>query len=260
MADDGVSTDEKVRRGVARTLGNFALFLVLIGLGVVWAATGYYELRQAGGEAALILRFGEYQRTETQPGWHLHLPQPIETRQVVRMDELQSVEFGGAEPGAETEELTGDLVVQTQLVDELVGAFDLDVAVDPARAADDDQEGIGSTERMERPDRDVGAFERLDAPDEQQHRNVGGQVDRSASTAAITGSEEGPFDPGRDDLDLSLWIEVGLDTLRERLMQRWLGYGFSQQQANDKVELNDLPNARYVLDHSRSAHGRLIGS
>ena len=127
MADEGASTDEQVRRGVARTLGNFVLLLILLGVGVVWAATGYYELRQAGGEAALILRFGEYQRTETEPGWHLHLPQPIETRQVVRMDELQSAEFGGADPGAEEAseggEVTGDLEVQTQANNVVTLAF-----------------------------------------------------------------------------------------------------------------------------------------
>ncbi len=126
MADEDFSTDEKVRRGVARALGNFLLLIVLIALLGAWVFTGYYELRQAGGEAALVLRFGEFQRTETQPGWHLHLPIPIESHEKIRMEELQSVEFGSggaaAQPG-EGGEVGGDLVVQTQANNVVTLAF-----------------------------------------------------------------------------------------------------------------------------------------
>lgn len=113
---EGVPTDEKVRRGVARTLGNLTLFLLVVGLIVAWGATGYFELREGGGEAALVLRFGEYQRTVTAAGPHVHLPRPIESHEIVRMDELQSDEFGGRVGETEelSEELGGDLVVQTK--------------------------------------------------------------------------------------------------------------------------------------------------
>jgi hypothetical protein len=36
-------------------------------------------------------------------------------------------------------------------------------------------------------------------------------------------------------------------------MKRWLDHGLSDTEARQRAELNDLPNARYVVDHSMSA-------
>ena len=117
MAGEDLNADEKVRRGVARTLGNFVLLLAVLGLLGAWVATGFYRLEPQGGQAALILRLGEFQRTEARPGLRWHLPPPIERRQIVMMDELESEEFGGGAGIAtesETRTETGDLVVQTK--------------------------------------------------------------------------------------------------------------------------------------------------
>jgi pantothenate kinase len=53
--------------------------------------------------------------------------------------------------------------------------------------------------------------------------------------------------------DLSLFLAVDDDTLERRLIDRWLGYGFSPEDARTKAEANDLPNARLVRDRSRPA-------
>ncbi|MEP5193701.1 MAG: nucleoside/nucleotide kinase family protein, partial [Roseobacter sp.] len=44
--------------------------------------------------------------------------------------------------------------------------------------------------------------------------------------------------------DVSLYLDVPETTLRTRLMQRWLDHGFSQQDAETKVDTNDMPNAK----------------
>lgn len=53
--------------------------------------------------------------------------------------------------------------------------------------------------------------------------------------------------PGWRDLksqwDLSVYLSVPQEVLRQRLMERWRGYGFTDAEAARKVEMNDLPNA-----------------
>ena len=70
----GVSADERVRRGVGRTLGNlFSVLLVLALLGA-WASLGFYTIE--AGQQGVVLRFGRYVRTEARDGLHFHLPGP----------------------------------------------------------------------------------------------------------------------------------------------------------------------------------------
>lgn len=45
-------------------------------------------------------------------------------------------------------------------------------------------------------------------------------------------------------------LEVPLDVLRARLIQRWLDHGHTAQQAADRADANDMANARLVLSQS----------
>ncbi|CAB4547679.1 unannotated protein [freshwater metagenome] len=60
---------------------------------------------------------------------------------------------------------------------------------------------VGASHRGERPHRDVGTLQRLDAADEQQHRPVGRQLQRTPGTGAVAGGEERVLDRGGDHLD-----------------------------------------------------------
>lgn len=53
--------------------------------------------------------------------------------------------------------------------------------------------------------------------------------------------------------DLSIWLEVNEDVLQQRLIERWLSYGFSEAEAKTKARLNDLPNAQLVVQASSEA-------
>jgi len=52
---------------------------------------------------------------------------------------------------------------------------------------------------------------------------------------------------------LSVCLSVPMADLRSRLIQRWLGHGFSSATAKQRAESNDIPNAQAVLDHALPA-------
>ncbi len=58
--------------------------------------------------------------------------------------------------------------------------------------------------------------------------------------------------------DLSVMTDCDERTLRARLMKRWHDLGHSESEAETKVEMNDLSNARRVLSESLSADIRYI--
>ena len=65
---------------------------LLIGaLALVWVASGFYIIDT--GQRGVVLRFGEYVET-TDPGPRWHLPWPIESREVVNVDQVRTVEVG----------------------------------------------------------------------------------------------------------------------------------------------------------------------
>ena len=50
--------------------------------------------------------------------------------------------------------------------------------------------------------------------------------------------------------DITVAITVPGDVLRRRLVERWQGYGLPPEEVEAKVELNDLPNGRFVASNS----------
>ncbi|MDP2112326.1 MAG: FtsH protease activity modulator HflK [Thiobacillus sp.] len=65
---------------------------VLIGvLVLVWVASGFYIVDT--GQRGVVLRFGQYIET-TEPGPRWHLPWPVESREIVNVDQVRTVEVG----------------------------------------------------------------------------------------------------------------------------------------------------------------------
>ena len=114
MADeDGLSTDQRVRRSVARTLGNLTLGTVLIGALGVWLSLGVYTLDP--GEAAVLLRLGKHVETVRDPGVHWTLPPPINVRVIENVGMVRNEDFGVPGPGetAEADALVHESSMQT---------------------------------------------------------------------------------------------------------------------------------------------------
>ena len=97
------SPEERVRKSVARTIANLTVLLISLGVLGAWAYFGIYQLEP--GQAAVILRFGKYVHTVSQPGLRWHLPPPIEDHEIVNVASIDREEFGyltgDAEPTSE---------------------------------------------------------------------------------------------------------------------------------------------------------------
>lgn len=53
--------------------------------------------------------------------------------------------------------------------------------------------------------------------------------------------------------DVTIFLRPDLETIEKRLVDRWLGFGFSPETAREKAHGNDLANARIVLSESLKA-------
>lgn len=71
------------------TMGGAGVIVALLAL--VWLASGFYIVN--AGERGVVLRFGKYLET-TQPGPHWHLPYPVESKEIVNMEQVRTVEVG----------------------------------------------------------------------------------------------------------------------------------------------------------------------
>lgn len=63
---------------------------LIIGL-LVWILSGFYQVNPE--ENALVLRFGKWAET-TSPGWHYHLPYPIESVEKVKVTITNQIDIG----------------------------------------------------------------------------------------------------------------------------------------------------------------------
>ena len=111
--DRKLPAEERVRRSVARTLGNTLFALVLLALLAGWAWLGFYQL--GNGQAAIVLRLGRHVDTVGEPGLRWHLPPPLETHEIVNVNEVVREEFGarGKAKGAAADEARGEATMQT---------------------------------------------------------------------------------------------------------------------------------------------------
>jgi membrane protease subunit HflK len=87
----GKGGDSKKRGSGGSPFGTTGVLVVLVLLVGVWLATGFYTVQQ--GETAVILRFGEYQKS-TSAGLHWHIPAPVETKIIVNTEKVYTVEVG----------------------------------------------------------------------------------------------------------------------------------------------------------------------
>ncbi|MBC06240.1 nucleoside triphosphate hydrolase [Thalassospira sp.] len=59
--------------------------------------------------------------------------------------------------------------------------------------------------------------------------------------------DQAPWTQLHDLFDLSIYLEVPEEILRQRLIERWRGHGFDDAPATHKATSNDLPNAQTVI-------------
>jgi pantothenate kinase len=64
---------------------------------------------------------------------------------------------------------------------------------------------------------------------------------------------QAPWDQLKELFDLTIYLEVPEETLRERLITRWIDHGFDRETALKKAMTNDLPNAQTVSRYTAPA-------
>ena len=54
---------------------------------------------------------------------------------------------------------------------------------------------------------------------------------------------------------ISIWLDVSMETIEKRCIDRWLAHGFSASAARARARENDLVNARLVIESQQPATG-----
>jgi len=98
--DEEPSVDARVNRSVRRFLTIAILVLAFLAASAGWAYSGFpgaeylgfYQLKP--GQAAIVLRLGAYERTESRQGLRWRLPSPFEVHEIVNVSEIMRLEFG----------------------------------------------------------------------------------------------------------------------------------------------------------------------
>ncbi len=89
-------------------------------------------------------------------------------------------------------------------------------------------------------------------------RNAAHCVDERHGVVIVEGNYLLLARPGWQQLaalfHLTITLDVPMQTLQERLVQRWLDHGFGSEQALDRALSNDIPNAKVVMQESSGAH------
>ena len=79
-------------------------------------------------------------------------------------------------------------------------------------------------------------------------------IPRSVSRVIVEGNylllDRPPWRGLRAFFDITVAIAVPEDVLRQRLTERWQGYGLTPKEVEAKLELNDLPNGCFVASNS----------
>ena len=73
------------------SLGGKSWVLIVLVLGLLWAASGFYVVEQ--GEQGVELQFGQYKQV-TEAGLRWHVPYPVETVEIVNVQQIRTVEVG----------------------------------------------------------------------------------------------------------------------------------------------------------------------
>lgn len=95
-------------------MGGIGLVIVIAVLLVLWLVSGFYRVNP--GEQGLVLRFGEWvnQDNLAEPGLHWHMPYPIETAEIVNVDQVRQIDIGFSDVGGRKRAIQEERQMLTQ--------------------------------------------------------------------------------------------------------------------------------------------------
>lgn len=72
--------------------GGLVLVIAVLVIGGLWLASGFFVVNP--GEHAVVQRFGKWSHTIAEPGLGYHFPTPIETVEIVNVEEIRKMNIG----------------------------------------------------------------------------------------------------------------------------------------------------------------------
>ena len=105
--------------GGGSAYGGYALIIMLV---IAWGLTGFYRVDEA--ERAVVQRFGAYTETSS-AGLRWHLPFPIETVDIVNIQEVNDYNFSTEMLTADEQYVFIDIVVQYRRTDPVLYSFEV---------------------------------------------------------------------------------------------------------------------------------------
>jgi len=105
--------------GASGAGGGYALIIMLL---IAWGLTGFYRVDEA--ERGVVQRFGAYTNT-SDPGLRWHLPFPIETVDMVNIQEVNDYNFSTEMLTADEQYVYIDIVVQYRRTDPVLYSFEV---------------------------------------------------------------------------------------------------------------------------------------
>lgn len=94
--------------GRAASFGIGTILLVVLGL---WGISGFYIVNE--GSQGVVLRFGQFQQS-VGAGLHWHIPYPVESVDVVNVDQIRTAEIGYRSTAQGNRSLAGEALMLTQ--------------------------------------------------------------------------------------------------------------------------------------------------
>jgi len=105
--------------GASGAGGGYALIIMLL---IAWGLTGFYRVDEA--ERGVVQQFGRYSIT-SEPGLRWHLPFPIETVDIVNIQEVNDYNFSTEMLTADEQYVFIDIVVQYRRTDPVLYSFEV---------------------------------------------------------------------------------------------------------------------------------------
>ena len=82
-------------------------------------------------------------------------------------------------------------------------------------------------------------------------------IDKKARIILVEGNylllDEAPWNALAGQFDVSVMLSVPQSVIRHRLESRWLHFGYTSQEMEQKINENDMLNVKTVLTRSRNA-------
>jgi len=104
---------DRMRNVMPGGIGRGGVIAIILGLALLWLASGLYIV--PAESQGVVTRFGAYRET-TQPGWHWHMPIPIESSTILPVERSNQLNIGFIRSGPQGNETDRDVSQESRML------------------------------------------------------------------------------------------------------------------------------------------------